>query len=51
MIGAKQMLTGSWAPPGVFNLEQLEPDPFMADMNQYGLPWKMVELPLDGGND
>jgi saccharopine dehydrogenase (NAD+, L-lysine-forming) len=48
MIGAKQMLTGKWLQPGVFNMEQLDPDPFMTDLNQYGLPWKVVEMPTDG---
>ena len=34
------MLEGKWMKPGVWNLEQLDPDPFMADLNRYGLPWK-----------
>ena len=44
MIGAKQMLTGAWRGRGVFNMEQFDPDPFMADMNRYGLPWQVVRL-------
>lgn len=44
MIGAKQILTGSWRKPGVWNMEQLDPDPFMADLNDYGLPWKVVDM-------
>jgi len=43
MIGAKQMLTGKWRGQGVFNMEQFDPDPFMDDLNAYGLPWKVVE--------
>jgi saccharopine dehydrogenase (NAD+, L-lysine-forming) len=39
MIGAKQMLQGTWMQPGIWNLEQLNPDPFMEDLNRYGLPW------------
>mgnify|MGYP000547996722 CR=1 FL=1 len=39
MIGAKMMLEGHWMQPGVWNVEQLDPDPFMADLNKYGLPW------------
>lgn len=39
MIGAKMMLEGHWMKPGVWNVEQLDPDPFMADLNRYGLPW------------
>lgn len=44
MIGAKQMLAGSWSKPGVWNIEQHDPDPFMADLNAHGLPWQWVEL-------
>jgi saccharopine dehydrogenase (NAD+, L-lysine forming) len=39
MIGAMMMLTGEWSGAGVFNVEQLNPDPFMAKLNEYGLPW------------
>lgn len=44
MIGAKMMLEGKWMQPGVWNMEQMDPDPFLADMNEYGLPWKVVDL-------
>ncbi len=43
MIGAKMMLTDRWRGQGVFNMEQFDPDPFMEDLNRYGLPWKVVE--------
>jgi saccharopine dehydrogenase (NAD+, L-lysine forming) len=39
MIGAMMMLTGEWKGAGVWNIEQLNPDPFMAKLNAYGLPW------------
>ena len=39
MIGAMMMLTGEWKGAGVWNIEQLNPDPFMAKLNEYGLPW------------
>jgi saccharopine dehydrogenase (NAD+, L-lysine-forming) len=45
MIGAKMILEGKWKRPGVWNMEQCDPDPFMADMNLYGLPWHEKELP------
>jgi saccharopine dehydrogenase (NAD+, L-lysine-forming) len=45
MIGAKMMLEGTWMQPGVWNMEQLDPDAFMADMNRYGLQWKVIEDP------
>lgn len=44
MIGAKMILEGKWKKPGVWNMEQFDPDPFMEDMNKYGLPWQVVEL-------
>jgi saccharopine dehydrogenase (NAD+, L-lysine-forming) len=49
MIGAALMLDGTWRQPGVFNLEQLDPDPFMKMLNENGLPWQYVDLdrPLD----
>ena len=39
MIGAMMMLRGEWTGAGVWNIEQLNPDPFMAKLNEYGLPW------------
>ena len=40
MIGAKMMLTGKWRGKGVFNVEQLDPKPFMDALGPYGLPWE-----------
>lgn len=39
MIGAMMMVTGKWMRPGVWNMEQLDPDPFMEQLNLRGLPW------------
>lgn len=47
MIGAKQILTKLWQKVGVWNIEQLDPDAFMDDLNQYGLPWQCIELNPD----
>jgi saccharopine dehydrogenase (NAD+, L-lysine-forming) len=44
MIGAAMMLTGKWKGEGVFNMEQFDPDPFMAMLNEQGLPWTVEEL-------
>ena len=44
MIGAKMIIEGHWKKPGVWNMEQMDPDLFMEDMNKYGLPWQVVEL-------
>lgn len=40
MIGAMMVLTGKWKKPGVFNVEEFDPDPFMDALNEWGLPWK-----------
>jgi len=39
MIGAMMYLKGLWKKPGVFNVEQFDPDPFMKQLNIHGLPW------------
>ncbi len=44
MIGAKLMLKGIWSGVGVFNMEQMDPDPFMEEMMTQGLPWQIKEL-------
>ncbi len=40
MIGAMLMLTGVWKGAGVFNMEELDPVPFMEKLNKHGLPWQ-----------
>jgi saccharopine dehydrogenase (NAD+, L-lysine-forming) len=40
MIGTMMYITGKWKKPGVFNVEEFDPDPFMEMLNKYGLPWK-----------
>ncbi len=49
MIGAAQVLKGNWTQPGVWNMEQLDPDDFMDMLNTHGLPWQVHELdgPVD----
>ncbi len=44
MIGAKLILEGRWQGKGVFNMEEFDPDPFMDELSQQGLPWKIMEL-------
>ncbi|WP_273327098.1 saccharopine dehydrogenase family protein [Vallitalea guaymasensis] len=39
MIGAKLLLEGKWKKPGVYNVEEFDPDPFMEQLNKQGLPW------------
>ncbi|EKQ51007.1 MULTISPECIES: saccharopine dehydrogenase family protein [unclassified Clostridium] len=40
MIGASLILRGLWKKPGVYNVEEFDPDPFMEELNKWGLPWK-----------
>jgi len=37
--GAMMYLKGLWKKPGVWNVEQFDPDPFLAELNRNGLPW------------
>ena len=47
MLGAKLMATGVWFKPGVYNVEEMDPDPFMEQIRGYGLPWnEVVNQPL-----
>ncbi len=47
MIGAKLMLENLWKRPGVWNVEQFNPDPFMDALNRCGLPWvEKITQPL-----
>jgi saccharopine dehydrogenase (NAD+, L-lysine-forming) len=38
-IGAMMYMKGLWKNPGVWNVEQFDPDPFMTELNRLGLPW------------
>ena len=43
VTGAVMMVTGTWKGAGVFNMEELDPDPFLADVAKRGLPWHVEE--------
>ena len=38
MCGALMMLTGKWVKPGVYTVEEFDPDPFLDALDRYGLP-------------
>ena len=38
MCGALMLLTGKWSKTGVHTVEEFDPDPFLAALDQYGLP-------------
>lgn len=50
MVGAMMLLTGAWSGPGVFNVEEFDPDPFLEKLAENGLPWHErvnVDLEMD----
>lgn len=46
VIGALMIVNGVWRKPGVFNVEQCDPDPFMQLLPSMGLPWHEVMNPV-----
>ena len=45
MIGTALVMDKVWKKPGVFNVEEFDPDPYMDMLNRYGLPWVVDENP------
>lgn len=45
MIGAMLVMNGTWQKPGVYNIEEFDPDPFMDALNEWGLPWQESHHP------
>ena len=41
-IGARMFMLGLWKRPGVWNVEEFDPDPFMEELNKQGLPWHEI---------
>ena len=47
-IGALMFMKGLWKKPGVFNVEEFNPDPFMEQLNKQGLPWhELFDIDLE----
>ena len=46
MIGTMMVVKGLWKKPGVFNVEDFDPDPYMEALNKWGLPWIVDENPV-----
>jgi saccharopine dehydrogenase (NAD+, L-lysine forming) len=44
MIGSALVMQGIWSGAGVYNMEQMDPDPYMDMLNHHGLPWQVKEL-------
>ncbi len=47
MIGTMMVVEGLWKKPGVFNVEEFDPDPYMEALNKWGLPWVVCENPQE----
>ena len=45
MIGSMLVVNGQWQKPGVYNVEEFDPDPYMEALNRWGLPWVVCENP------
>ena len=41
-IGARLFMLGEWKRPGVWNVEEFDPDNFMDELNKQGLPWHEI---------
>ncbi len=47
-IGAIMFMKGLWRKPGVYNVEEFNPDPFMDELNKQGLPWhELFDIDLE----
>lgn len=47
-IGAMMFMRGVWRKPGVYNVEEFDPDPFMDELNKQGLPWhELFDIDLE----
>ena len=48
MIGTMMFFKGLWRRPGVYNVEEFDPDPFMEQLMKQGLPWhEQFDLDLE----
>ena len=46
MCGAMMLLTKKWNKPGVYTVEEFDPDPFLDALDKYGLPRNVEENPV-----
>ena len=43
VVGGIMMLTGKWHKPGVWNMEQFDPEPFLNEVGPMGLPHVVID--------
>ncbi len=48
VTGAVMITKGLWKRPGVWNMEEMDPDPFLEDVGKRGLPWVVQERAVAG---
>lgn len=46
MCGALMLLTGQWSKPGVYTVEEFNPDPYLDALDKYGLPHREKQNPV-----
>ena len=47
-LGAAMWAKGLWRGAGVFNVEEFDPDPFLAELGEQGLPWhELFDVDID----
>jgi saccharopine dehydrogenase (NAD+, L-lysine-forming) len=44
VVGAMMVFKGAWQGKGVFNVEELPPEPFLEELGAQGLPWQARDL-------
>ncbi len=44
MVGGALVASGQWKKRGTINIEQLNPDPFLQSIGEFGLPWHVKEI-------
>lgn len=44
VVGAMMMFKGIWKGKGVYNVEQMPPEPFLEELARQGLPWHVKEI-------
>ena len=44
-VSYTHLLTGKWNKPGVYTVEEFDPDPYMDALNKWGLPWQVNDNP------
>ncbi len=43
MVAAMMVMQGKWSGAGVYNVEQLDPEPFLEGVSANGLPFEVID--------